>query len=386
MSYYFYLGTMLCPVAPSKLEVKVKGKNKTQTLINEGEINVLKEAGLSEVQFDLLLPNVAYPFAMYKDGFKNAKHFLDIIEKLKTGKKPFQFIVTRTMPSGKMLFDTNMKVSLEDYSVKEDRKEGFDVVVSVKLKQYKDYGTKTITLDTSQIKKPRAAGNSPSATDSTYTVQSGDCLWNIARAAYGDGTKWTVIYEANKTTIENAAKAHGKASSSNGHWIFAGTKLVIPNAKDAELSVQKLGAGSGGTSSGSTSSGSTSSGGTSSGGSSNTTVEREDYSPVVLEINLSSNFSGGVRVVYTTKYGHEKAYVFVKSTKQKFQVKPNTAFEIQAPLIETAMGDIPAVNVATRNSSDTGETRSPKRKDGKFSYFSINITEGTTVKVTSRYR
>jgi nucleoid-associated protein YgaU len=381
MSYYFYLGTMLCPVAPSKLEVKVKGKNKTQTLINEGEINVLKEAGLSEVQFDLLLPNVAYPFAMYKDGFKNAKHFLDIIEKLKTNKKPFQFIVTRTMPGGKMLFDTNMKVSLEDYSVKEDRKEGFDVVVSVKLKQYKDYGTKTITLDTSQIKKPRAAGNSPSATDSTYTVQSGDCLWNIARAAYGDGTKWTVIYEANKTTIENAAKAHGKASSSNGHWIFAGTKLVIPNAKDAELSVQKLGAGSGGTSSGGSSGGSTSSGGTSNGGSSNPTVESEKYLSVDFEFSMPSSSKYGVRVAYTSKYGAETAYVLVKSTKKRFQVKPNTVFEIQTPKITSSL--YPEITVKHWNASDTGKDHLPQN-NGNLAKFYIKITEHTTIKVTGR--
>ena len=122
--------------------MKIKGQNKTLTLVNEGEVNILKEAGLTEISFDLLLPNVKYPFATYKSGFKRAKYFLDKIEKLKTKKKPFQFIVTRTLPNKKLLFDTNMKVSLEDYSIKEDSKEGFDVVVSIKLKQYKSFGTK----------------------------------------------------------------------------------------------------------------------------------------------------------------------------------------------------------------------------------------------------
>ena len=223
MAYHFYLGKMLCPVAPSKLQLKIKNQNKTMTLINEGEVNILKEAGLTEVRFDLLLPNVKYPFSNYKSGFVGAKVFLDEIEKLKVEKKPFQFIVTRTFPNGKMLFDTNMKVSLEDYDIKEDSKQGFDVTVSIKLKQYKDYGTKTCTLTLSGTKptvvtqEVRAAENSPApSSNQTYTVQKGDCLWNIAKKFYGNGSKYTIIYNANKDKIKSP------------NLIYAGQVLTIP--------------------------------------------------------------------------------------------------------------------------------------------------------------
>lgn len=37
----------------------------------------------------------------------------------------------------------------------------------------------------------------------TYTVKSGDSLWSIAQEIYGDGFKWTTIYENNKPLIEN---------------------------------------------------------------------------------------------------------------------------------------------------------------------------------------
>lgn len=37
---------------------------------------------------------------------------------------------------------------------------------------------------------------------SSYTVRAGDCLWKISQKAYGTGTRWTVIYEANKGTIK----------------------------------------------------------------------------------------------------------------------------------------------------------------------------------------
>lgn len=248
MAYDFYLDKMLCPVPPSTLELEIKGQNKTLTLINEGEINILKKAGLTEISFDLLLPNVQYPFATYKedeDGnviFQNAGYYLDQLEQLKTGNQPFQFIVTRELPNGTMLFDTNIKVSLEDYTIKEDKEEGFDVVVSVKLKQYKDYGTKTCTVKIKQEKKQTSTkkqtvtkttnrSNTNKTTNKTYTVKKGDCLWNIAKKFYGKGSEWKKIYNANKNVIEKAAKKHGKKSSSNGHWIYPGTKLTIPGTK-----------------------------------------------------------------------------------------------------------------------------------------------------------
>lgn len=36
-----------------------------------------------------------------------------------------------------------------------------------------------------------------------HTVKKGDCLWNIAKAYYGNGAQYTKIYEANKDKIKN---------------------------------------------------------------------------------------------------------------------------------------------------------------------------------------
>ena len=99
-----------------------------------------------------MIPNVKYPFATYKNGFQNAQTFLEAIEKLKTNQKPFQFIVSRTYPNGKGLFNTNIKVSLENYTIKEDQKEGMDIVVSFSLKQYKDFGTKICKIEFPKLK------------------------------------------------------------------------------------------------------------------------------------------------------------------------------------------------------------------------------------------
>lgn len=226
MAYYFYIDKILCPVAPGKLTVKINDNNKSVMLINEGEINILKKAKLTEVSFDILLPNVQYPFATYKSGFQNAKYYLGELEKLKQKQKPFQFIVTRTLPNGKMLFDTNLKVALQDYKIKEDAKEGFDVIVSINLKQYKSYGTKTCKIKKPKgsnkkaiVKKktPRPAEKSPAPTATkTYTVKKGDCLWNIAKRFYGNGSKYNAIANSNKGKIKNP------------NLIYPGQVLTIP--------------------------------------------------------------------------------------------------------------------------------------------------------------
>ena len=147
MAYYFYLGKTLLPVAPQKLQLKIKGVNKTYTLINDGEINILKTPGLTDIEFDALLPNVKYPFAVYKNGFTRAKSFLEVLKNYKQDKKTFQFIVTRTLPNGKMLFDTNMKVSLESNTIKEDAKNyGMDVMVTIKLIMQPRHATSSLHL------------------------------------------------------------------------------------------------------------------------------------------------------------------------------------------------------------------------------------------------
>ena len=224
--YYFYLDKILLPVAPSKMSLKIDNKNKTLVEINEGEINILKKAGLTNIEFDAMIPNVKYPFATYKNGFQSAKIFLEAIEKLKTSKQPFQFIVSRTYPNGKGIFNTNIKVSLESYTIKEDRKEGLDVVVTFNLKQYKDYGTKICKITFPKKTKPvaktpppaRATVSSPAPKqqNKTYTVVRGDCLWNIAKKFYGNGSQYTKIYNANRDKIKNP------------NLIYPGQVLTIP--------------------------------------------------------------------------------------------------------------------------------------------------------------
>lgn len=167
--YDFYLDKCLLPITPQKLQISINSANKTITLINEGEINLLKKAGLSDIDFECCIPQIQYPFAVYKSGFKGASYFLDYFEELKTSKKLFQFIVSRALPNGTPLFSTNIKVSLEDYSLTEQAKQGFDITVKISLKQWRDYGTKTVNITTSTQEATETAKATVQQTRSTDT-------------------------------------------------------------------------------------------------------------------------------------------------------------------------------------------------------------------------
>jgi LysM repeat protein len=217
MAYNLFIDGMLFPVAPSKIQLSVNGQNKTVNLINDGEINILKAEGLKEISFEALLPNVKYPFAVYPDGFRGASHYIQKLQSLKESKRHFQYILVRQLPNKTSLGSTNITCALESFSVSDEAGEGFDETVSMKLKEFKPYGTKVATISNgyASYRANRETENAPKIGNS-YVVKEGDCLWKIAKTYYGTGTKYTALHDANKDKI------------SNPNLIYPGQKLIIP--------------------------------------------------------------------------------------------------------------------------------------------------------------
>ncbi|MDB0440958.1 peptidoglycan-binding protein [Clostridioides difficile] len=211
MAYDFYLDGVQLPIPPPKLEIKVTNKNKTVDLINTGEVNILKKEGLSEISFEAEFTHNKLPF--YRGQFRDVQFFLSKLELLKTDCKPFQFIVSRQL-GNKVLFNTNMKVSLEEYNIVEDADNGSDTKVAIKLKQYRDYSTKKLVPTTPKNETGRPSVKiEPKRVDSinapntkTYTVKAGDSLWSICQKQLGNGSLYKKVYELNKSMMDKANK------------------------------------------------------------------------------------------------------------------------------------------------------------------------------------
>lgn len=229
--YEFYIDGLLLPFAPPSIKMSIGANNETATLLNNAEINILKNPKLTEISFEVRIPQQQYPFA---HKLVSAKTYLDKFESLIVNKRVFALVITRTFGK-KQLFSTSMSVTLESYDITEDAEEGFDLLVELKFKKYVSFGTKLLLQNTG--KATGGSGTVVKGTNKTtkkvtlprkYTVQSGDSLWTIAQAYYGSSYEWKRIYNANKSVIENAAKKNGRSSSSNGFYIYKGTVLTIP--------------------------------------------------------------------------------------------------------------------------------------------------------------
>lgn len=225
MSYQFFLDDVMIPVPPPSMTVRINNCNKTIELIKEGEVNIIRDAGLTEISFDIRLPGNYRPYADYNTTigssalqfvagkllgqnsagelfYKGAKTYLEKLRTLKTSKKPFDFIVLRTGANYRTMFDTCLTVTLEEYSIDEDATEGFDVTVPVRLKQYVEYGTKELeeTTDengnkTYRVKQTRKSNKSIA---NAVKVKREKSLWEICKKASGGSIDWrqTAAYGA----------------------------------------------------------------------------------------------------------------------------------------------------------------------------------------------
>lgn len=188
------------PVAPESLKLKINNQNETIQLISGQEINIPRLPGLSEFEFTLLLPAMPYSFAVYPEGFQPPEFYTEKLKAYKVGKTPFQFIVNRALPGGAKLFGTDMTVVLEEYSIEEDAGNGFDVKISIRLKQYEKRTAVEYTVTTTPegeealVAEPERPAKEP---ERTYTVKKGDCLYNICKKELGNGNRYPEIAKLN---------------------------------------------------------------------------------------------------------------------------------------------------------------------------------------------
>lgn len=74
-----------------------------------------------------------------------------------------------------------------------------------------------LEVSEAEAPKPRSVDEVPTDNDTRfYTVEKGDTLWKIASAHYDDGSKYPVIFEANKPMLEHPDR------------IYPGQMLRIP--------------------------------------------------------------------------------------------------------------------------------------------------------------
>lgn len=200
--YDIYLDRMLIPINPKKITIKSKNMNETISLINSAEVNILKKEGLKTINLQIVLPAFKYPFINVLGGFHKPQYYIDKLLRLKENKKPFQFIISRRYPDNKKYYNTNIKVSLENYSVSDDVEEFMDVVIDIELKEYKDPKATLLTVLEDKVSAfvtfPRPITK---VIDQIHTTKEGELLWQICREKTGNLEKLANIEKLNGIKI-----------------------------------------------------------------------------------------------------------------------------------------------------------------------------------------
>lgn len=200
--------TLILPLAPSSFKTKVGNKNKTIELVSLGEVNLIKSIGLREFSFKILLPKNADISGQNETEFKPPIFYLSQFREMKASAKPIRFKIVRMMPDGSVSFPGDVPVSIEDYTVEENAGEEGDYWVELKLKEYRFVEAVVTSLtgnttDDGKAEVSQEIQRETKDTAETYTVQSGDSLWKIAKLQLNDGSRYKEIAALNNISDPN---------------------------------------------------------------------------------------------------------------------------------------------------------------------------------------
>ena len=190
------------PVLPSAINVQDYAITNDSNITGLGDVTVFGGKGLRTIEISSFFPNPKrkYSFVSYTDYPKQ----YDCVNKIKKWMdkgEVLRFIVTGT--------EINFQVRITDFEYSEQ--DGTrDVYFTINLKEYRKIKISSTTpnkkkTDNKDRTDTKETDNKPK--QKTYTVKSGDTLYDIAKKHYGKGSDYKKIIEKNKSKYPSLAKS-----------------------------------------------------------------------------------------------------------------------------------------------------------------------------------
>ena len=200
---------LILPVTPARYFWRHPTKLETVSLDQLGEATLHGGYKMGDCPLEnVLLPAQQYPFMVPWSLAAPYEYLYDLEVWCDKGAQ-LQWIVSGT--------SVNASVLIEE--ITQGEQDGTnDLYITIAMRQWQRLETPVLAL---------SGGGATTALDSqtgaastkTYTVQSGDCLWNLAEKYYGDGTQYKKLAAANPEIT-------------NPNLIYPGQVLTIPPADD----------------------------------------------------------------------------------------------------------------------------------------------------------
>lgn len=199
------------PVLPSQFNVSTTSKDQSVDIVGLGEILIAQNRPATEFSFSSFLPAKKFP-GVQVSKLKDPKTIRDKILKWKQSKKPVHLIVTG--------HGIDCYCRITKFKPYEKGGDVGTIYYDITLKEYREISIRQIKVksNTATVKKNTTRTDNTNK-PKTYKVVKGDCLWNIAKKFYGDGSKYMKIYNANPNVF--------KGRSPN--LLYVGEVLTIPS-------------------------------------------------------------------------------------------------------------------------------------------------------------
>ena len=190
------------PVLPSAINVQDYAITNDSNITGLGDVTVFGGKGLRTIEISSFFPNPKkkYRFVNYTDYPKQYDCVTKIKKWMDKG-EVLRFIVTGT--------EINFQVRITDFEYSEQ--DGTrDVYFTINLKEYRKIKISSTTpkkkkTDNKDRTDTKETDNKPK--QKTYTVKSGDTLYDIAKKYYGKGSDYKKIIEKNKSKYPSLAKS-----------------------------------------------------------------------------------------------------------------------------------------------------------------------------------
>ncbi len=198
------------PVLPEDIIISEGTNDKTVNIAELGDIIVAQARPAIEISFSSFFPIALFPGLKRKD-LVTPINAVKKIQKWKRSYKPVHFILTGLY--------ADMFCRIKSFTYKEKGGDVGTLYFDITLEEYRDPKIRKVNVEGNKATvSSDNARTDNRTTPNTYTVKPGDCLWTIAKQLYGDGSKYMVIYEANKDII----------GGSPTNYIYAGQVFKIP--------------------------------------------------------------------------------------------------------------------------------------------------------------
>lgn len=215
MEFWFIQGNekYQLPAPPSEFTLTSSHNHQSVNVYKTGDLALWGPKNLDTITIESFFPNPKTG-RKYKCSYGNPWDVIKMINRWRDSGKTTKLLITDT--------DINMECLIDKFDYGVDNGIN-DVNFSITFRQYRKITIPKVTDDNNIIvnqstsTKPAPTPSKPNTSNRTHTVGANDTLWSIAKKYYNNGSKWTVIWNANKPM-----------RSGNPNKIYKGEVVKIP--------------------------------------------------------------------------------------------------------------------------------------------------------------